>query len=456
MIKTYNEAVKFVESFIPTPKDKYLGRLALERMKYLVKIAGNPQFRYPTIHVGGTAGKGSTTTIIASILGTKIRVGSNISPHLVEIKERIKINGVDISKYDFLNLMNQLVSFIEKMMHSKYGRPSTFELITLGAFLYFLQRQVDVAVMEVGLGGRYDGTNVIKPGVVVLTNVGLDHTQALGNTIEKIAEDKVGIIKEGVVVVSGVKQKSVVDIVKAKCKEKKANLYLLGKDFRYEIKRISDRGSVFDYISKSGSDLEGVKGLTLKNLELSLLGEHQVENAAIAIRAIECFNATMNNATINETDIRNGLKRAFIPGRMEIARRNPLVILDGAHNPDKVKALVQAMQTIFPKKKVKALVAIKKDKDAREILKKLLPICQNIIISAFRLRGDIGEIASYAPESLRSTIYGFAKTMNVSIVPKAKHAYTKILKEANKDDIILVTGSLYLVGEIRRILHMRD
>ena len=521
MIRTFSEAVKFLEHYIPTKAKKHPGEFGLRRMEYLMELLGNPQLKYPTIHVGGTSGKGSTATIIASILATKYKVGLHTSPHLVSITERIRIYGFcyrhnfaevgmsffrtsqvrstpvppahswysgtsgraqkdnaspqnsshDISDRNFVDLVNYIKPFVERVERSKFGSPSYFEIVSAMAFLYFYLQKVDIAVIEVGMGGRYDATNVVKSLVAVLTNVGLDHTEILGDTVEKIAEDKVGIIKSGMQVVSGVKQPSVIDIVKSKCKAQRAKLSLLippprksaphtirgdSEAFSYKVRNLDSEGSVFDY---KGDKL-------LKDLKLSLLGEHQVENAALAIKTIEKLSVVSLPAgeagcQLSEENIRKGLKVAFIPGRLEVIKRNPLLILDGAHNPDKMNALVQSIKTIFPKKKVTAILAIKEDKKAEEMLRQLLEISDKIIFTYYQITTDVGEIKSFEPEELLQITQQLQDKSNkkyktnLRVEKSLKKAYLQVIASAKKDDLILVTGSLYLVGEIKKIQNLK-
>jgi len=480
MINTFNSAVKFLEGYIPTPDKKHPGQLGLERMKYLVTLLGNPQFTYPTIHVGGTSGKGSTATIIASILATRYKVGLHTSPHLISVTERIKlfskgplaeiarsplIKGEDISNSEFIALLNEMLPVIKKVEESEFGKPSYFEILTALAFLAFVQAKVDIAVIEVGMGGRFDGTNVIKPVVAVLTNVGLDHTEVLGNTVEEIARDKVGIIKPGIEVVTGVKQPSVFKVVNAECRMQNANLSLLTPStpeeslyaghprgvfeaFSYRIKQVTSGGSVFDYFGEH----------TYRNLKLSLLGLHQVENASLAVRTIESLlerkpeqvKRFLTSFGMTKNNIKAGLKLAFIPGRLEIVSKKPLIVLDGAHNDDKVRALVTAIREIFPQKKVTGIIAIKDDKNAKKILREFLKICQKIIFTKFSLMSDQGVIFSYEPEELLEIAISDFSTPGESLraAPGVYLALEQAIKEAKEDDLILVTGSLYLVGEI--------
>ncbi len=462
MIKTFKEAVKFLERYIPTPDKKHPGEFGLKRMERLVELLGNPQFAYPTIHVGGTSGKGSTSTIIATILAQKYKVGLHTSPHLVKITERIRTysrpplaeiarGGLikDISVNDFIDLLNEVYPAIKKIEESKLGNPSYFEIVTAMAFLYFKKQKVDIAVIEVGMGGRYDATNVIKSDVAVITNVGLDHTEILGDTVEKIAEDKAGIIKQGVKVVTAVKQPSVIKIIENTCKDKDASLSLVSRPplaisargglIKYEAKKIDENGCIFDYIGEKA----------YRDLRISLLGRHQVENAAIAIRVVEILRAPLaisaRGALIKEKEIRLGLERAYIPGRLEIISKKPLVILDGAHNPEKMKALVAAIKKIFPKKKVKAIIAIKSGKDAKGILKEILPICHEVIFTKFRLTTDLGDTFSYTPAELQE-INSRGGLIKIDPIEAIKEA----MKNTDSDSLILITGSLYLIGEVKR------
>ncbi|OGG32269.1 hypothetical protein A3I51_02875 [Candidatus Gottesmanbacteria bacterium RIFCSPLOWO2_02_FULL_38_8] len=450
MIRTYKEAVKFLEKYIPTSEKKYPGKLGLERMEYLVKLLGNPQNSLRTIHVGGTSGKGSTATIIAFLLATKYKVGLHTSPHLEKVNERIKIvssikyqvssikkerriNFSDIADSEFIELVNEIGPAVERTEKSKLGAPSYFEILTAMAFLYYKEQEVDWGVIEVGMGGRFDATNVILPKVSVITNVGLDHTEVLGKTVEAIARDKAGIIKPEASVVTGVKQKSVIRIIEEVSHKRKVISNMLGEEFGYKLKKITDKGSYFDYWGKKN----------FNGLFIPLLGEHQVENATTAIRAIE------EGGELEEEEIRSGLKQVYIPGRLEIVRRNPLVILDGAHNPDKIKALVKAIKTIWPEKKVILVLAIKKGKDAGEMIKLLTKISKLVLLTSYEILADQGRINSYNPEKLNKIFLkeGYRGKMEIEL--DAKRAYERATESVGKDDLILVTGSLYLLGKLK-------
>ncbi|MBI2617758.1 bifunctional folylpolyglutamate synthase/dihydrofolate synthase [Candidatus Gottesmanbacteria bacterium] len=450
MIDSFPAAVKFLENYIPDPTKKFPGELGLLRMRTLMEFLGNPQDSYPTIHVGGTSGKGSAATLIASILSQKYIVGLHTSPHLVSIRERIKIfsknkqqvtdnNKNNISEEKFVHILQEVISAIQKLEKSELGKPSYFEVVTAMAFLAFQREEMDMAVIEVGMGGKFDATNVVKkPLVAVLTNIGLDHTEVLGDTVEKIAVDKSGIIKSAVEVVSGVTQPSVIKIIETSCREKGAHLSLLGRDFSYSLQSISEGGSVFDYQGKH----------SYANLNLTLQGSYQIENAAIGIRCIEVLPEKFS---LSESQIRNGLKNATIAGRFEILSKKPLIILDGAHNEDKIRALMSSLRTMYPKKTITTLLAIKNDKRQEAMLRVLLLYCKKIILTKFSLTTDMGETLSFPPEELKKTILTIDPTAEVQVLPDVSIALQQAKREI-KRDLLLITGSLYLVGEVKKVL----
>jgi dihydrofolate synthase/folylpolyglutamate synthase len=363
------------------------------------------------------------------------------SPHLVKVTERIMINGKEIAEDEFIKLAESIKPVIEKAGKTNLGNPTYFEIITALAFLFFARKKVDIAVIEVGMGGRFDATNVIKPKIAVLTNVGLDHTEILGDTVEKITRDKVGIIKQGIRIVSGVKQPNVITIVTKSCRENRASLSLAGRDFKYRIKNTGVTGSTFDYI--------GVN--SYNDLKLSLLGKHQIENASLAIRSVE---ELVNNEIVKlpSENIRRGLIKAYIPGRMEIISQRPLIILDGAHNGDKAKALADSVRSIFPKRKIILVLSIKKGKIIEDIIKHLVPISEEIVLTGYKTKTDLGETKSYQPEKLMQLIKKKDKIKKITVIKDPTRAINCAKTKANNSNLILVTGSLYLIGEVKKIL----
>jgi len=447
-LTSYSQAITYLESFIPDPSRKFPGEAGLKRMSYFMNLLNNPQLAYSTIHVAGTSGKGSTSTMIAKILSTKYQVGLHTSPHISDIRERIAINGQMISKEDFVLILNDLISSIEKTGNQKWGSPSYFEILTAMAFVYFKSERVDVAVIEVGMGGRWDGTNIIHPTVAVITSIGLDHTQILGDTIEKIASEKAGIIKPHIPVITGVDQPSVIQIIQDVCAKNDSNQIRLFKDFNYAAISVTESGSDFDY-----------RGLhTYDKIHLSLLGEFQIRNAAVAIRAVEEWEK-INDITslshtagteISEGKIKSVLSAIHVPGRMEIVSKKPLVVLDGAHNGDKATALAHALGQIYPKKRIISIVAIKGDKDAAAILCSLSQVSTQFIFPVFRTMTDVGVGDFYHPKDLEKIIRSTNPRMTVMIESDVHKAFRTAQRIAGKDDVILITGSLYLVGEMMK------
>lgn len=441
MIKTFSEAVSYLESLIPTSKaSKFPGLLGLQRQKYLMSLLGNPQDKYPTIHITGTSGKGSTAYLISSILTSAgYKVGLHISPHLVSVTERIQINNKNLEKKKFIDLVNRIIPYIKKTANSKYGIPTYFEVLVALAFQAFYEEKVDLAVIEVGMGGKYDGTNVIKkPLVSVITNVGLDHTQVLGDTVEKIIQDKKDIIKKNSQVVSGVKQKSVIEIIEVKCRKENSPLYLLNRNFSYKVSKLDNRGSIFSVYTRRNQYL---------NLDLKLLGLHQVENASLAVMASELLNN--KGFEIKENAIKDAFGNAYLPGRLEIIKRNPLIIFDGAHNVDKIKAIVDTIPKIFSYQKLIVVFALKRKKDAKAIFSQLLKIADSVILTKFSIGTDTGLNLSFPPKKLQQILFNDFNFRNVESITPAHKALQKALTTQKDNDMILVTGSLYLIAELK-------
>lgn len=484
-ISTYKDALGFLESFIGRivfKVDLYSIRHdPLERMRILLSLLGNPQDKFKSVLVGGTSGKGSTSYLISHILSTAgYRVGLTISPHLQKVNERIQLNEKQISDEKFVQNINSILPSIRKMSEMSIGEPSYFEILIAMAFLYFYKQEVDIAVVEVGMGGEFDATNTLYPLVAVLTNVSLDHTEMLGKTVEEIAKTKSGIIKNyelrskdqgpsmiQPIVVSGVTQPSVIKIVESRCKQTGAPLNLLGKDFGYKIKKESILGSVFDLT------ITRDRVQSLNDLRLSLRGDYQIENASLAIEAVR--QLTNLGFKVYENDIKKALSTAFFPGRFEIKElkinlpANTLhrqlqtrnlkskIILDGAHNPVKMKKFLKSLKKIFPTQRKIFIIAFKKDKDVKEILKEIIPNADSIIVTEFKVKTDMSLHAAMPSGSIKSRILSIKKNAKVYIEKDSKKALNKALslltiEQFNNQTIIVVTGSLYLVGEVRNML----
>jgi dihydrofolate synthase / folylpolyglutamate synthase len=401
--------------------------LKLERIEHLLEILGNPHHDFPTIHVGGTSGKGSTVTMITSILESAgYKVGSYLSPHLQIINERFLINNKMAATTELANIFDEMNPAIQKVAaENPFGQPSNFEVQVAMAFMLFKQEDVDISVVEVGLGGTLDATNVLPAKISVLTNIGLDHTEILGDTIELIAQDKAGIIKAGQIVVSGVTQPATRQIVAERCKILGAQLWQLDQEFRVE-----KLAGLSVWFSECHFD----------NLGVDMQGEHQKDNAAIAIAACHAFSRDIPLSAFQQ-----GLQNANIVGRFEVIQENPLVVLDGAHNPDKIKAAVQVVEHAYPGKRRMVVFALKSGKDQEEILDTLVPNTVAMVVTSFT--DELWDAVE--PLELAQTAKRIAPELTVSIEPDPLKAIEVALGLANQDDLILVTGSLYLLGNIR-------
>jgi dihydrofolate synthase/folylpolyglutamate synthase len=401
----------------------------------LMEHLGHPELKFPSVHVGGTSGKGSTATFIANMLAEAgYRVGLFTKPHLSSVRERFVINGHPISAGEMLEL-------IERVGRYEAEKPTWFELMTALAFQYFHERQVDLGVIEVGLGGTYDATNVLLTELSVLTSVGLDHTEILGDTVEKIAADKVGIIKPGKRVVSGVTQPSVIEVVEQQCRRTGAELKLLGRDFACKNMMLSTSGSHFDFTTS---------GEQYQELALSVLGWHQVINATVAMAAALTLHETGYQMT--ETAIRNGLSQTHMPGRMEIVASHPILLLDGAHSPPKMTALAEALRSLFPGQRITSVLAFSQGHDAAATLSVLAPLLSRAILTSFNAIGDYGSRHAQPPESLAALLAEHFPTVERHIEPDPFRAVELAKSMASPEDLVCVTGSIFLVGQVRPAL----
>jgi dihydrofolate synthase/folylpolyglutamate synthase len=451
----YNNALEYVNSFINferIPKYQYATSFKLERMHAILDEIGNPQEGLKAIHVAGSKGKGSTCAITAYILREAgYKVGLYTSPHLVDLKERIRILdqkpetksqqldvfGGMIEEEGLSELIDEVRPVAEKYRdHRTLGKASFFEILTACAFLYFKKKQVDAVVLETGLGGRLDATNVILPKVCAITNISLEHTDKLGNSLGSIAFEKAGIIKGQGIAVSANQEKEVIDVIRKVCRERNTELYEVGKDIRYSIIDSGEKGQVFD--------LEGPV-YSYRNLKLSLIGLHQVENASVAIGMLKLINKDFN---IGEASIRQGLKEASWPGRLEIVKKNPYVILDGAQNPASILTLIISIKKLFRYKRLICVFGISSDKDIKGVTS-LLDTFSDIIILTKARDNPRAEDVTRLRENFSGLRTSLEETSNID------DALKKALILADKNDLILITGSLFVVGDAMKSLTSR-
>ncbi|MCJ7704247.1 MAG: bifunctional folylpolyglutamate synthase/dihydrofolate synthase [Desulfobacterales bacterium] len=397
----------------------------LAKIEEILEAVGNPHREIQAIHIGGTNGKGSTAAIIASILQKEgYRVGLYTSPHLIRFTERMKVNEKEIEKEEVADLTEWMRQRIET---AGVAPPFTFfDFTTAMVFLYFKQKMVDLAVLEVGLGGRLDSTNVIDPLLSIITNIGKDHEDVLGKGVLRIAREKAGIIKESRPLITAATQAQVLRLFSKICREKKAPFFRVGKEFRYVL---AGEGS-FSY--------EGLHR-KLWGLSLNLRGSHQMINATTALGAMEILDDL--GYRVSNDAMTEGLKEVDWPGRLEVVCSSPRVLLDGAHNPDGALSLKESLEKDFQYHHLVLLIGIMKDKDVHSILHFLSPLADHIIFT----RPGTDRAAS--PALLRKALGRNGK--KAEVIEDFRKAIDRGLSLAGEEDIHCITGSLYTVGEAR-------
>ncbi len=416
----------------------------LSRMQALLESLGNPHRDYKILHVAGTKGKGSVSALMASALRTQgYEVGFYTSPHLQEYTERFQINGVEISKGEMAELVGELKPHVEKIK-----RLTTFEITTALGFLFFSRHHVDIAVIEVGLGGRLDATNLVDPLVAVITSLSMDHMAVLGNTLAKIASEKAGIIKPGRPVVLSPQKYEALEVVETVAKENHARLFLLGREYRYAADTRSLDGQalliwsnqeqvLMDKYLDNGKccDWEPLR------LEIPLLGYHQVTNAATAYVALQV--AKEEGLMITDDAIREGFRSVKWPARFEILRRDPPLIIDSAHNRDSALKLRVAIDDYFDGLPVILLFGASTDKDIDGMYAELLPRVERVIAteSVHPRAKDARELAEMARQCGRAAL---------AVTPVEK-ALETALDLAGNNKVILVAGSLFIAAAVRAV-----
>lgn len=424
----YREALRYILSFTDfekLPGSAYsAANFDLRRMEELLGRVGNPQLTPRSIHIAGTKGKGSTAAMIASALTVAgYRTGLYTSPHLHTFRERIQIDGVMISEEDLASIATRLRPEVDAVNKwSRYGELTTFEILTALAFMFFAEQRVDFQVLETGLGGRLDATNVIRPKLCVITSISLDHTEVLGDTLAKIAGEKAGIIKPGAIVVSAPQEAEAESVIRQACERNHANLAMVGRDVVWRKIAADLDGQTFEV--ESG-------GCTYR-LKTPLLGAHQLENSATAVAALEAVGIDIEH-------IARGLSKTRWPGRLQVLRREPLLIVDGAHNSESAMRLREALREYFNYKHLILIIGVSSDKDLAGMLQELAPLAGVIIATRSRHPRAL---------SLDALVKRLGKnrdkTIESSSVADAIH---RALQTAGRDDLICVTGSLFVVAE---------
>ncbi len=402
----------------------------LERMRTFMSELGDPQDTYPTIHIGGTSGKGSTSTMVAAMIGSAgKRVGLHTKPHLKSMTERARINGLAISEERFAHILQSMMPAIDRTAQVA-GRPTYYETLLAIAFVYFAEEHVDVAVIEVGLGGRVDGTNVITPLVSAITSIGFDHMDVLGERLEEIALEKAGIAKSGVPLVSLVEDAGARAVVEEAARRAGAPFIDVAATVSIEDVRLSPDGQSFAIITPG----------TRYGLSTPMLGEFQRRNASTAISVGEALPPAFRPTV---RDVEEAFASLTIPGRMEYYPGHPGVLFDIAHNAEKAEHLVRSLQEHFPNRRFTFVVAIGESKDSYEILRRFAALPLKFIFTSFEIAGR----TATKPQRLAAIAESLGSWGRV--VQDPVEAMEIARRTSGADEIIVVTGSTFIVAEIR-------
>ncbi len=421
---TYEQALDYLAAL-----GKFGMNFGLGRIEKLLALLGNPERRYKTVHVTGTNGKGSTTAMLAAVLkAAGIRAGMYTSPHLTDYTERFVVDGEPISRAALGAAISHTRGFVDAMVAEGWEHPTEFEVLTAAAFHHFAAAGVEYAVIEVGLGGLLDSTNVITPAVSVITNVALEHTDRCGGTLAEIAAHKAGIIKPGVPCVTAVRGEAL-DVVRREADAKGAPLAVLGRDFYGEAAGMDGTRQLVSFVSSRHGDLG--------RFAVTLLGRHQAENAAVAIMA--ALVLADGDKRLSPAAVRDGLAAVRWPGRFEIVPGSPTVIIDGAHNPAGAAVLRAALDEVFPGRPVVFALGILADKDIAGVTAALVRPADSVV--AVRPLSDRAAEPSAVLAGLAAERSAAASTVAEGVA---------LAREmAGPDGLVCVAGSLYLVGPAR-------
>ncbi|NLY45082.1 MAG: bifunctional folylpolyglutamate synthase/dihydrofolate synthase [Tissierella sp.] len=427
----YTDALAYIND-----KDKFGSRLGLTSISKLMELLGNPQDSLKVIHVAGTNGKGSTSSYLSScIKSAGYNVGLFTSPYLERFNERVQINGIDIPDETLGRITSHVKEAADKMVELGLEHPTTFEIITAIGFIYFKEESVDYVVLEVGLGGRFDSTNVIKSSLAsVITSIDYDHINELGDTLAKIAYQKAGIIKENGIVVSYEQEAEAGDVIKDVAASLDSEIYI-SKNHNIGIIQESDTGNIFNYRYNNHY---------LESIKISMIGEYQVYNASLAITTLLVLR-DKGLIDITNDQIYTGILNTKWNGRLEVLKREPIFLIDGAHNVQGIEHLAKALE-LFSYDKLILGIGILKDKDVDHMIGKLIPLADIVVATEVNMprKLDADQLASKVSK-YNDEIY---------VEKDIKNAIDKAYSLANKNDLILFGGSLYLIGEVRTLVNL--
>ncbi|AKM19931.1 Folylpolyglutamate synthase [Geobacillus sp. 12AMOR1] len=429
MVRTYEEAVAWIHGRLR------LGmKPGLKRMEWMMEQLGHPERRVRAVHIGGTNGKGSTVAYLRSILqAAGYSVGTFTSPYVEQFNERISINGEPISDQEIVELVRVIQPLADELEQTEFGGPTEFEVITAMMLYYFGKQNIqDIVLIEVGLGGRLDSTNIIYPLVSVITNVSYDHMNILGDTLDQIAAEKAGIIKSGIPLVTAVNEPEAWDVIAKTAAERKAKTYRLGVDFTVSDRQATVEGEQFSLVTPFAE---------YRDLRIQMPGAHQVENAAVAVMAAELLRLGYS-FLIDPEHIADGLATAAWPGRFERVSDSPLIILDGAHNEAGIRSLVETVRAHYPDKRVHVLFAALTDKPLERMIQLLDELAHTITFTTFDFpraaaAEQLADLSSHPQKAVTGDWIGW--------IGEKK-------KQMGSDELMLITGSLYFISEVRKRL----
>lgn len=430
----YQEALNYIHGTY-----KFGSKLGLENIKTLLRELGNPEKGLKVIHVAGTNGKGSTCSMIQSVLiEAGYKVGLYTSPYIERFNERIRINTTNIEDQELASMTEQVKRAVERMLKEGFQHPTEFEIVTAIALLYYQEQKVDFVILEVGLGGRLDATNVISdPLLTIITPIDYDHMTYLGNTLEAIAGEKAGIIKKGRPVITGFQHEEALEIIKKKA-------LLLETPF-YHV--VPEQLEIHESHLKSQTFSVTLFQQSYHKITIALPGLHQVENSMLALTAIKVLEKE-GHLKIGDQELRKGLENVRWIGRLEVIHEHPIVLIDGAHNLQGAKALSKSIEMLLKKRSITWVVGMLEDKDVDNVLNLLLPKVDQVIVTEPDChRAMRGEILA---EKIRQN------HSKVSVEPNIEKAVTKALETTDKSDVILCAGSLYMLGAIRSLFQTEN
>jgi len=443
-LESYDAAVEWINSLIP-----FGIRPGLERIEALMSRFNNPERRLKFIHVAGTNGKGSVCSYLTNVLKLSgYDVGTFTSPYITKFTNRIQYNGEDIPEETLLALANKLKPHVEAVAETELGSPTMFEVTTALSILYFATHAYpDYVVWETGLGGRMDVTNIVHPVISVITNIGHDHMDRLGDTLEKIAAEKAGIIKAGVPVVVGVTQPEALKVINEEAKRKKSTLYTYQVQFDEMPLYIDEQEQQFRF-----------EGLFrhIEEVTITLHGAHQRQNAAVALMTLEVLRQ-YNALVIDDEVLLLAMKTTAWPGRLEMIQKAPRVLIDGAHNPEGAAALSRAVQSTFKYDQLHVVMGMIENKSHRDTFKHILPLADTLILTEpnYRMKKEADQLAQLVAE-LKFEL-NLTDRPAIIVEPDWKEAVQKLLAYTKDSDLALVTGTLYLIGDVRSyMLHKKD